>query len=286
MPSPVAALQRCDGGVEAGFSGADGVTRLTHLFQRNPGRLLFPTVSPGLPPEAVLVTVAGGLTGGDRMSVRLEAKHAAVACVTTQAAEKIYRSDGVDTSVLVDLRVGAGTALEWMPQETILFDGARLRRETRISLAPGARLLAGEITIYGRTARGERFGGGLLFDRWRVQGPDRLLWYDATRLDGDIGAKMAHPAGYAGARASATLLCGGLPGQPALALSREWLAGRGDASLRLGCSLVNGLLVLRWLSADAARLRASFVEFWLQLRAARHLHSLLLPDTPPRVWNC
>lgn len=279
-------LQRCDGGVEARFARRGDATRLAALYQRNPGRLLFPQVGENQPPEAVLVTVAGGLTGGDRMSVRLEADAGAAFTATTQAAEKIYRSDGTDTHVDIDLHVGAGAALEWMPQETILFDGARLRRRTSIALAPGARLIAGEITVFGRTARGERFREGLLFDRWQVRGPDGLLWHDATRLEGDIGARMAHPAGYAGAIASATFLCAGAEREAMLAHARRWQEGRGDEQLRVGASLVNGLLILRWLAHDAARLRASFLDFWLGLRSARDLHGIALPDTPPRVWAC
>src|SRR3546814_6104708 len=89
----------------------------------------------------------------------------------------------------------------------ILFDGARLRRDIRIDLDGGeARLLAGDITVFGRIARGERFGHGLLADRWKLRRDGRLLWADALRLDGEIAARLAHPAGFAGAVAQGVIL--------------------------------------------------------------------------------
>ena len=127
-----------DGVAEIGFGLNDGVTRLTHLYQRDPLRVLFPTPVPGDPVLAAIVTTSGGLVGGDRLDIAVRLAPGAVAHVTASAAEKIYRSIGPTTTIHQSLSIGAGAALEFLPPETILFDGARLRRETMIELGSGA----------------------------------------------------------------------------------------------------------------------------------------------------
>jgi urease accessory protein len=142
-----------------------GTTQLAELFQQAPLRVLRPRVRPGEPPCAVLVNTSGGIVGGDvlRVAARLEAGASAV--ITSQAAEKAYRSAGRDARFAVDLALAERTWLEWLPQETILFDGARLRRSLRVDLDPGAALLAADMLVFGRPARGETYARGLLRDR-------------------------------------------------------------------------------------------------------------------------
>src|SRR5262249_18611401 len=147
---------------------AAGVTGIADLYQRDPCRALFPLPEADDVFQAVVVTTSGGLAGGDRVATAIGAGAPTRALITTQAAEKIYRSRGENTAISVHLAVGGEAWLEWLPQETILFDGARFRRETRIDLAPGARLLAAEIVVFGRTARGERIVSGHYLDRWRI----------------------------------------------------------------------------------------------------------------------
>ena len=154
--------QRADGAFELRF-GPDGGLR--HLFQQAPLRVLFPTPEPGEPPLAAAVNCAGGLAGGDalRQEVRLEAGARAV--VSTASAEKVYRSLGAaDARVSTSLALGPSAVLEWIPQETILFDGARLERRLRAELAEGAVLLAAETLVFGRAARGEQMRSGALLD--------------------------------------------------------------------------------------------------------------------------
>ncbi len=190
------------GVAEIGFGQQDGVTRLTHLYQRDPLRVLFPTPDAGDPALAVIVTTSGGLVAGDRLDVAVRLAPGAVAHVTASAAEKIYRSIGPTTMIHQSLAIAAGAALEFLPPETILFDGARLRRETVIELGPGAGFLGGDIVVLGRRARGERFTNGFLREVWEVRRGGKLVWGDALHLEDDIVGIIEDPACLDGAAAA------------------------------------------------------------------------------------
>src|SRR5437868_3481164 len=133
---------------EIGFVRRDGATRLAHLYQHDPLRVLSPVPEPGDIPLAVLLTTSGGLVAGDRLTISARLEEAAMAQVTAAAAEKIYRSTGATTSIAQHLSVGEGAWLEYLPPETILFDGARLRRETIVELGPEAGFLGGGILVF------------------------------------------------------------------------------------------------------------------------------------------
>jgi urease accessory protein len=264
-----------------GFAAKGSRTRLATLYQQAPLRVLFPRPPAGEPPHAVLVTTSGGLVGGDRVEVEIGAGQDASALATTQAAEKVYRSTGAAAEVTVALRARAGAWLEWCPQETILFDQARLRRRTLLQLGPGARVLAGEILVFGRRAHGEQLRTGSLRDVWQVRDGDRLVWADALRLEGDIAAQLASPFGFAGAHASAALIYAGADAAAWLDTLRD-LAGSSNAEQRAGVTCLPGLLLGRWLGKDAARLRACFSRAWSGLR-----HAVAgLPASPPATWSC
>jgi urease accessory protein len=195
MSLPLPRHQRAHGRAELGFVHSPRGTVLKHLYNAAPLRVLFPTPEPDDVPLAALVNVGGGLAGGDSLEVSVRLEAGTGASVTTPAAEKVYRSTGDTTRLSTELEVGAGATLEWLPQETILFDGARLERRMQVRLAPGARLLAAEMLVYGRVARGERLGNGALFDSWRLWRDGRLHWADATELSGDLAAPLRSPFG-------------------------------------------------------------------------------------------
>lgn len=274
----IPALQRCDGAAEIGFARRGDVSALAHLYQRAPCRVLFPDVAAGAPPEAVLVTTSGGLAGGDRLRFSVAAGPGAGATVTTQAAEKVYRSLGPDTRVDIAIDVGADATLEWLPQETILFDEARLDRRVVCQIAPRGRLLAVEALIFGRSARGERFRRGRLLDSWRLKRAGRLIWADALSLDGDVEAMLNAPAGLGGAVAIATVLYVAEDAGNHLELVRDLLA---SATCRGGASLVAGVLLARLIGMDAAALRGTLIELLCGLRAM----ALGQAAAMPRVWN-
>lgn len=273
-------LQRANGALTLRFTAQDGGgTRLADIYQSDPCRALLPSPDPGEPVTAVLITTAGGLTGGDRLKLSVSVDAGAAALCTPQAAEKIYRSPDDSAAVLdLSLDVAAGAALEWLPQEMILFDGARLQRRIAVSLQPDSRLLAGDITVFGRTARGERFAFGSLFDRWEVRRDGHLVWTDATRLDGDTLGTLDHPAGFAGAAAQAVILYQG----PEATGSRERLRELSDHEPggQWGATVIGGLLLVRLLDTDAARLRRQFARLWSALRPG-----LGPRPSMPRLWK-
>jgi urease accessory protein len=270
------------GAAELGFGCRSGVTRLVHLYQRDPLRVLFPAPAAGDPLLAVLLTTSGGLVAGDRLDIAVGLAAGATAHVTASAAEKIYRSTGPTTTILQSLSVAAGAMLEFLPQETILFEGARLRRETTVELAPDAAFLGGDIVVFGRRARGEKFTKGFLREVWEVRRDGRLVWGDALHLEDDIAAIIDAPACFDGAAAFATMILA-TAGRDLSALvegAREIQSADTASGLRAGVTAVAGLLVARWLAADAAVLRRAYAGLAGHLRQA----AMGLPPSLPRLW--
>jgi urease accessory protein len=270
------------GVAEIGFALRDGATRLSHLYQRDPMRVLFPAPEAGDPSLAVLVTTSGGLVAGDRVRVALRLDAGARAHLTASAAEKIYRSTGATTEITQDLSLGESAWLEFLPPETILYDRARLRRHTRVALAPGAGFLGGGILVFGRRARGECFTHGLLHEEWQVSRGGALVWGDALHLDGDIAATMADPACFDSAASCATLILVPPHGDPRAFVegARTLQQHSVPPGLRAGVTAVGGLLVARWLGPDAQTLRRAFSDLACHLRQA----AMGLPARLPRLW--
>jgi urease accessory protein len=268
---------------EIGFVRRDGATRLAHLYQHDPLRVLFPTPERGDIPLAVLLTTSGGLVAGDRLRVTVGAEERAAAQVTAAAAEKIYRSTGATTAILQDLAVGAGGWLEYLPPETILFDGAQLRRQTIVELGTRAGFLGGGILVFGRQAHGERLTHGLVNERWEVSRNGALVWGDALHLDGDIAAILADPACFASAAACATMILAPPDGEPRGFIdgARAVQARSTAPGLQAGVTAVGGLLVARWLAVDALTLRRAFTDLACHLRHA----AMGLPPHLPRLWH-
>jgi urease accessory protein len=267
---------------EIGFALRDGVTRLAHLHERNPLRVLFPAPVAGDIPTAVLVTTSGGLVAGDCIDVAVTVGAGAAAHVTASAAEKIYRSTGATTRVAQRLSVGAGGWFEFLPPEAILFDNARLRRTTLVELQGNAGFLGGGIIVFGRIAMGERFAAGLLHEVWEVHRGGGLVWGDALHVEDEAAAVMADPACFAGAEACATLLLAPPAGDPRAYLdaAREVQRRTAATGLRAGATVVNGLLVARWLGGAVA-LRRAYAELACHLRQ----EAMGLPPRLPRLWH-
>ncbi|MEM9012371.1 MAG: urease accessory protein UreD [Pseudomonadota bacterium] len=264
-----AAVPRAEGAARLQVAPDEvGRTRLRRLYQRGALKCLLP----GRPArmEAVLLNTAGGLTGGDRLSVEVRAEAGAELTVTSQAAERLYRAPpGSEAAVDIRLTADAGATLIWLPQETIVFDRAALRRRIEVELAADARLLLVEGLVLGRLAMGERVAEATLRDHWRIRRAGRLVFAEALRLSGDIAAATAGPATFAGHLAAATLLYAAPDAEARLQPLRAALGPAGGASLR------DGLLIARLLAPDGAALRHRLV------RAV----DAILPDALPRVWS-
>jgi urease accessory protein len=242
-------LQRTRGEAAIVFKAVAGRTRLENLRQNGSAKIRLPKVEAGAPPLAVLINTAGGLTGGDRLSSAVTIRSGARATVTTQACEKIYRSAGGDAEVTASLNVGEGARLDWLPQQTILFDGARLSRRLEANLAADATLLAVEATIFGRTARGERVRSGFFRDRWRIHRNGKLIFADDLRFDWAVAGLLDRPAVLAGACAMATILYAGREPERHLDRLRAIIGDGG------GVSVWNGKLLARIVAEGGAALQ-------------------------------
>lgn len=261
------------------FQLRDGQTRLDDLYHSDPVRILFPQMPRNELPAAVITTTSGGLVGGDCIDISASVGDGASALVTPQAAEKVYRSVGADTRISVDLKVGDGGWLEWLPQETIVFNGSRLRRLTRASINGDGALLAGEYLVFGRKAHGETLSEGLLRDAWEIRRNGKLVWADALHLDGNLTDPLKARAGFDGAEAVATIVYAGPGAEVWLEAVRHFL-GEPPEGLRFGATLVNGLLVIRFIGKESFDLRKSYGAFWARFRSA----IAGLPDALPRLW--
>ncbi|MFP4275288.1 MAG: urease accessory protein UreD [Paracoccaceae bacterium] len=231
--------------------------------------MLFPRGRPGV--EACLVNTAGGITGGDRFSVRAEARPGARLTLSTQAAERAYRAQpGQSGRLDVALSAAPDAVLHWLPQETILYEGCALTRSLRIALAPGARLLMVEPVLFGRMAMGELLRAASFRDRVEITREGAPIYLDAVRLEGDITAQLARPAVADGAGAMAVLVLVAPEAEAHLSPVRALLPETGGASL-----LAHDLLVLRILAADAMALRRSLLPVLDRLSG----------DTLPTAWR-
>ena len=249
----VFAANRARGRIALTVAAADGTTHRSRIVEDGSLRVRFPgPTSRDL--EAVIVNTAGGIAGGDRLDVSVAVGEGARLVVTTAAAEKIYRSLGPDAAIHLELSVQANGSLLWLPQETILFDRARLARTIDVELAENATLLLGEALVLGRAAMGEAVERGRLFDRWRVRRNGRLVFAETVRLGEAIGETLREPAVAAGHAAVATLfMC---PADAArIAAVRERAKWQGEVAL----SAWNGFAVARFVAAAGAALRADLM---------------------------
>jgi len=266
--SSVFDANRARGAVRFDVHARDGVTRRGILHESGSLRVRFPSPEDeGL--SGVFVNTAGGVAGGDRFDIEIAAAVGAKLTLTTAAAEKVYRAPGQAAELNIALRVAAGAHLGWLPQETILFDRARVRRRFDIDLDATASLLLCEIVVFGRAAMGERMEQGEFVDRWRLRRGGKLVFAETVRLDGDIGAKLARSAVTKGGAAIGTALI--VPGDEAL-IERLRDASESFGG-EVGISAWNGFAMARFCAQDAARLRADMMAVLARTGAAL-----------PRLW--
>ena len=262
------AANRARGSVTFDVHQVESITRRRHLHESGSLRVRFPSPeAEGL--SAVFVNTAGGVAGGDRFEIEITAGEGSRIALTTAAAEKVYRAEGPAAELEITLKAAARSHLSWLPQETILFDGARLSRRIDIDLAESASLLLAEIVVFGRIAMGERMLHGELVDRWRLWRGDKLVFAETVRLDGNIGEKLAKTAVANGGVAVGTALM--VPGDEALVERvRELSSSFGG---EVGISAWNGFAMARFCAQDAAELRADMIAV---LRATG--------SALPRLW--
>ena len=272
-------LQRADGCGRIVLSGSANGTRIEDIVERSPIRIMFPRAGYRPVEEAVIINTAGGIAGGDRLECSVTALPDASVAVTTQAAEKVYRALREPACVLTRLQASDSSRLAWLPQETIVFDRARLHRTTDIELISGSELLALEWLVLGRSARGETVVGGRITDSWRVKKDGRLIWADSFRATDEIFVYLHRKALLSNFNSIATLVYFGPDLEKRLEFLREFLC-------TLGCecavTLVNGLIVARFAAKQSSDLKLALCSF------LHHFEPKVGagPFRIPKMWSC
>ncbi|MDX1607188.1 MAG: urease accessory protein UreD [Candidatus Competibacterales bacterium] len=261
-----------------GFERRAGRTRLVRRDHRGPLLVQRPFhPEPGGHCHCYLLHPPGGVVGGDELTVEATGAPEAGAVFTTPAAAKFYRRAGAPALQRQSLRVADGALLEWLPQETLLYAGARLQARTRIELAAEACFIGWELYCLGRPAAGERFTSGsadLHLELWRETTP---LLVERHRIEAE-GAIRTARWGLAGQPVFATLVCSPHPGAEVLDALRRRLHADGPAA---SVTTLDGVLLCRYLGPSIATARGLFGAAWNLLRPALAGR----PACPPRVWS-
>ena len=226
-----------------------------------------------------MINTSGGLTDGDSLTCKAIWHAGTSALITSQAAERIYRSRKDSATIEAELRIDAGATACWLPQETIFFDGGRLQRSTHVEMAAGSRLFAAEIVVMGRSAMGEVVRSARLFDRWRIRQDDKLIFADALLFDDslnlDLNEHFARATVAGGANCFATLIYVSNDCADSLTKVREILSSHAVAG---GASNLGSLIVARLLTNSSQHMRSVVAAIFNDIQG----NSMQLP----RVWNC
>jgi urease accessory protein len=261
--------QRAQGEARGSFVRVGERTEAERLFETGGLRWRFPRSSS--PCEAAIVNTGGGVAGGDSYRVSLELGEGAQVEATTPSAERIYRSNGPPAAVATRLLLGPRARLDWLPQETLMFEGAKLERRLEAEMSAQASLLIAETVVFGRLAMGESRIDASLKDSWRVRRDGRLVFADETRLE-RAGAALERRAVGAGARALATIVAAAPNVEARLPDLRAALEPE-SGGVEAGASAFDGLIVARLLSASPSRLRGALIAAIVALGGRK-----------PRLW--
>lgn len=248
-----------------------GPRGLVDLAQFGSAKAMLPCLSSGMP-EIVFLNTSGGLASGDRLGFAVNLRPNTRALATTQTAERAYRAENAPAEAKVSLTIGKDSWLDWLPQETILFDGSKLDRVTEVDLAPGAGCMLLEMIVLGRLAMGERPRRLHLRDRRVVRRAGRIVLHDALALDDTAMARRNNAALLGEARAMAALMVIAPNAQDLLPRARAALDEPGVTG---AASAPPDRLTIRLLAHDDWPLRRQIIKLLTALR----------PEPLPRIWQ-
>jgi urease accessory protein len=272
-------LQRSEGLARLVLARSARGTHIADLFERSPIRIMFPGIRGAPVEEAVVVNTAGGIAGGDRLEISVTVLADASVTVTSQAAERVYRALSEPALIDTRLKLRQGAQLAWLPQETIVYNGARMRRNTEVEISAGAEMLALEWLVLGRAAHGEEMLGGQIIDGWQVKLDGRLIWADRFRATDDVFPRLRSPALLADFKAIATLIYFGPDAE-------AWVQFIRALAPQLPChcvtTMVSRLMIVRLAARDAAELKAGLREILLNFERTRAQG----PFRVPKMWSC
>jgi urease accessory protein len=272
-------LQRSEGLARLVLTGSASGTRIVDLFERSPIRIMFPGIRGAPVEEAVVVNTAGGIAGGDRLEISVTVLGNASVTVTSQAAERVYRALSEPALIDTRLKLRQAAKLAWLPQETIVYNGARMRRNTEVEISAGAEMLALEWLVLGRAAHGEEMLDGQIIDGWQVKLDGRLIWADRFRATEDVFPRLRSPALLADFKTIGTLIYFGPDAE-------AWVEFMRALAPQLPChcvtTMVSGLVITRLAAREAAELRAGLREILLSFERTRAQG----PFRVPKMWSC
>ena len=262
-------MQRARGAIDLAIVAG----KLERFYQSGSAKIFMPkTYAKTI--EAVLVNTAGGLTGGDDFQVRLRADFDTHLTVSTQTAERVYRALGhQNANMRIHMELTGGACLHWLPQETILFDGARFSRQLNVEMDEDARFLASEMMVFGRTAMNETVLTGSLQDQWRIWRGGKLIHAEALRLDGEIAQQLKQVASAGGSICLSTILYISRDADACVNAVRGFFRNYPEA--KTAVTAWDGKLIIRSLGDETAQLKKLLAEFTAQFRKIAN----------PRVWN-
>ena len=282
-PAPAPATDRATTGVQGyariGFKhDAERGTVIKTIGHADPMRVIVPKVVKTELPLGVFVTTSGGLVAGDQVMLEAVWEANTAAQVIPQAAEKIYRSDhNAVTQVTMSMSGGPAAWVEYLPQETILFDRSRLSRRLNLSLHPTAQCLVGDLVVLGRHAMGETYRSGGFSDDWEIRLDQRLIWADRMAWEGKIDRLQGHAAGLNRAQGFGTILYRG----PGMLDEIRAIISDISETVQIGVTEFQELILIRLLAEEAFELRRGFGEVWGRIRSQLQGLSPVLP----RLWH-
>jgi urease accessory protein len=217
--------------------------------------------------EAILINTGGGLAGGDDFQFDFACAPGAMLTVTSQAAERVYRTLGPPAKLATKIALDAGSSFAWLPQETILYDGAALTRDYSVQLARGARFLALEPVVFGRTEMGENLASLALHDRWQIFSDGQLIHAEDLRIGPELPRSKATLDGNL---AMASLIYIADDAEAKVEAIGSLISGFG------GVSSWNGKLIARLVAKDGFGLRKALIPV---------LHAISGPGVLPKIWT-
>lgn len=268
------------GSLQLRFTLRHGKTQLIHTFSQAPLKVQRPFYPEGNVCHSVILHTAGGIVGGDLLTQHIHLEPDAIALITTATAGKVYRSNGKLAQQLIQIQLEAGACLEWLPQETIIFNGAIYRQDLRVELAPGATWLGWEITRFGRSARGELFLQGEWRSHTEVWQQGRPLWIERQWLPASATI-LQSDHGLAKQPVIATLAWVGQPVSPEIVEKARMLWTATDRQGEAGVTQLQLGLLCRYRGKSTIEVKNWFTDVWQLLR----LSMLGRNVTKPRVWQ-
>jgi len=270
------------GSLDLVYVKRDNQTLMSHHLQQAPLKIQRSFYPEGKEVcHSVLLHTAGGMVGGDRLSVNVDLQSDTRVLITTANASKVYRSNGLTTQQTTVINIQTGAVLEWLPQPNIIFDGALYRQDYRVNLDPGANWLACDVTMFGRQAKGEKFISGHWRSHVEVWQNDQPLWIDRQYLAG--GEKMLNsPLALGGNAVVANLVYLGQVISPAMVtdLRNLWQISPEDSAATVGITILPQGLLCRYRGQSTLEAKQWLIKVWHYLR----LFYLERPSCIPGVW--